>query len=128
MKPFNIFISGSGGVGKSHLIKTIHQSVKKLLQYDYGSPGKPQVLIVAPTAVAIININETTIHSVLGLPYREKFFPLDSNTLAALRNKYAEVELIILDEISIVSKKVFYQMHCRLIEISYLPNLLFPGR
>ena len=27
MKRFNLFISGSGGVGELHLIKTIHQSV-----------------------------------------------------------------------------------------------------
>ena len=51
-------------------------------------------------------------------------FPLDSNTLCALRNKYAEVELIILVEILMVSKVMFYQMHC-LTEVLYLPNLLF---
>ena len=38
LKPFNLFISGSGGVGKSHLIKTIYQSVTKLLQCHGGSP------------------------------------------------------------------------------------------
>ena len=27
VKPFNLFISGSGGVRKLHLIKTIHKSV-----------------------------------------------------------------------------------------------------
>ena len=41
VKPFNLFISGSGGVGKSHLIKTIYDSVTKLLQYHGGSPEKP---------------------------------------------------------------------------------------
>ena len=40
VKPFNLFISGSGGVGKSHLIKTIYQSVAKLLQYHGGYPEK----------------------------------------------------------------------------------------
>ena len=50
-------------------------------------------------------------------------FPLDSNTLCALRNKYAEVELIILVEILMVSKVMFYQMHC--LTVFNLPNLLF---
>ena len=52
-------------------------------------------------------------------------FPLDSNTLCALRNKYVEVELIILVEILMVSKVMFYQMHCCLTEVFNLPNLLF---
>ena len=85
-------------------------------------------MILAPTGVASVNVNGTKIHSALGLPCRGKFFPLDSNTLAALRNKYAEVELIILDEISMVYKKVFYQILRRLIEIFNLPNLSFAGR
>ena len=51
-------------------------------------------------------------------------FPLDSNTLCALRNKYVEVEMIILVEILMVSKVMFYQMHC-LTEVFNLPNLLF---
>ena len=99
-----------------------------MLQYHGGSPEKPQVLILAPTGVASINVNDTTAHSALGLPCCGNLFPLDSNTLAALRNKYAEVGLIILDEISMVLKKVFYQMHHHLIEIFNLPNLPFADR
>ena len=52
-------------------------------------------------------------------------FPLNSNKVCAFRNKYAEVELIILDEILVVSKIVFYQMHCFLLEIFNLRNLPF---
>ena len=102
VKPFDLFISGSVGVGKSHLIKTICQSVITLLQYHCRSPEKPRVLILAPTGVASINVNSTTVHSALCLPYRGKLFPLDSNTLAALRIKYAEVEQSNFDEISMV--------------------------
>ena len=52
-------------------------------------------------------------------------FPLDSNRLCVFRNKYAEVELMILDEILVVSKIVFYQMPCFLLDIFNLPNLPF---
>ena len=86
------------------------------------------MFILEPTGVESINVNDTTVHSPLDLPCREKFFPFDSNSLAALRNKYAEVDLIILNEISMVYKKVFYQIHRRLIEIFNLPNLPFAGR
>ena len=107
VRPFHLFLSGSGGVGKSHLIKTIYQSASKLLQRHGGSMEKSRVLILAPTGVASININGKTIHSALGLPCPGKLCQLDSNTLASLRNKFSEVQLIIVDEISMVSVKVF---------------------
>ena len=67
VRPFHLFLSGSGGVGKSHLIKIIYQSASKLLQHHGGSLGKSRVLILAPTGVASININGKTIHSAFGL-------------------------------------------------------------
>ena len=121
-------MSGSAGVGKSHLVKTIHQAVSKLLQYHGTSPVKPRVLILAPTGVASINVNGTTIHSALNLPCRGKLYPLDANTLATLRNRFSEVKLIIIDEISMVSKKVLYQIHQCLIEIFRLPDQPFAGK
>ena len=91
VKPFNLFISGSGGVRKSHLMKTICLSVTRLLQYHGGSPEILRVLILASTGPASIKVNGTTVHSLLGLPCRGKPFPLDSNRLAALRKKYAKL-------------------------------------
>ena len=45
-----------------------------------------------------------------------------------MRNKYAEDELIILDEVLIVSKKVCYQTHYALKETFNLPILPFASR
>ena len=115
MKPFNLFLFGFEGVGKSHLIKIIYQSVSKVLQYDGGSPDKPSVLILAPTGVASVNENSITIHSVLSIPCRGNFYPC--NSITSLRNKSSEVQLIIIDEIPMVLKKLFYQIHQGLDEI-----------
>ena len=84
-------------------MKTICLSVTRLLQYHGGSPEIPRVLILASTEPASVKVNDTTVHSLLGLPCRGKPFPLGSNILAALRNKYAEVILV---EILMVSKKI----------------------
>ena len=46
--------------------------------------------------------------------------------LDSLRNKLSEVELIIIDEISMVSQKVFFQLHQKLMEI-FLVQLPFAG-
>ena len=82
------------------MINTVYQSVSKLLLYHGESPDKPRVVLLAPTGVSSININGTTLHSALGLQY-----PLNNKVLDSLRNKLAEVELIIIDEISMVSQK-----------------------
>ena len=119
---------GPAGVGKSHLVKTIHQAVFKLLQDHGSSPEEPRVLILAPNGIASINVNGTTIHSALNLPCHGKLYPSDATTLATLQNRFSEVKLIIIDEISMVSKKVFYQIHQRLIEIFRLPDQPFAGK
>ena len=62
INPFNIFITGGGGAGKSHLIKTIHMSLSKIWMYIGGGPEKPRILLLAPTAAAAKHIDGTTIH------------------------------------------------------------------
>ena len=123
--PFHLFLSGSGGCGKSHLIQTIFHAVSKVFLYRSGDPSKPRVLLLAPTGVAAININGNTIHSALHIPCKGKLFPLNDANKAELRNKYSEVELVIIDEISMVSSKLFYQVHKRMNEI-FCPGQDFP--
>ena len=79
-----MLLSVSADVGKSNLVKTIHQAVSKVLQYHGTFPEKARVLILVPTGVASINVNGTTIHSALIFPCRDKLYPIDANTLATL--------------------------------------------
>ena len=128
IKSFHIFITGGAGVGKSHLIKTIYLSLSKVLGYKGGDVDKPRILLLAPTGVAAVNINGTTIHSGLGINVTTKLYPLNDQQRAALRNKLSEVRLIIIDEISMVSSVLFYQVNQRLNEIfKYSGNEPFAG-
>ena len=88
--PFNIFLTGGAGVGKSHLIKAIHMSLSKLLMHKGGNPEKPKILLLAPTGVAAININGTTIHSGLGLNIGSQMYPLSGKQKAILQNKLSQ--------------------------------------
>ena len=100
--PFYLFLTRGGGCGKSHLIKTIYHSITKLLLFHGGDPNKTRVLVLAPTGVAAINIDGTTIHSGLNISCEGKLFPLNDKNRALLRHKYSEVQVIIIDEISMV--------------------------
>ena len=114
--PFHLFLSGSGGSGKLHLIKIVFHAVNKVFLYRNGDPAKPRVLLLSPTGVGVININGNVVHSSLHIPCQGKL-PLNDANKAELRNKYSEVELVIIDEIPMVSSKLFCQIHKHLNEI-----------
>ena len=107
IKPFHIFLTGGTGVGKSHFIKTIFMSICKLLSLKGGDPEKPRILILAPTGVAAINIDGTTIHTALRINIGHKLYPLNDRQRGILRNKLSEIKFTIIDEISTVSMCCF---------------------
>ena len=66
VEPYHVFLSGPGGVGKSHVIKLIHSDTLKLLKLSGTfQPDDVIVLLTAPTDVAAFNINSMTLHSAL---------------------------------------------------------------
>jgi ATP-dependent DNA helicase PIF1 len=98
----NIFITGPGGSGKTHLIKTFH---------EYNLLTNKHIPICAMTgcAAVLLNCNARTLHSWSGI----KLAKGDKKTvvMSVLRNKYAmkqwrKAKGIILDEVSMLSKKV----------------------
>lgn len=86
----NVFITGSGGVGKSWVIKQI---------------TCPDTVLCAPTGIAAINIGGVTAHSVFGLPMG---YPTKSEwgkispALKQLFGGRSRVKRIIIDKIGMV--------------------------
>ena len=115
--PFYLFLLDSRGCVKSYLIKTTYHSVNKFFLHQSGNVDKLRVLALVPTDAAAININQITIHSGLNIPCREKLMTMSDQNRGELLNKYSKVQIIIIDEISMVSGKVFYEVHQRLNEI-----------
>ena len=107
-------------MGKSFLIETIYQAVSKAFNFHAGSPDLQKVLKIAPTCIASINIDGTIINTALGIPIHVNLFssPKLSDTLrCSLRQKYSELKLVIVDEISMVSNVRIQHIHARLCEI-----------
>ena len=50
INPVHMILSGSGGTGKSHLVKAIYQVVSTELSYHSKEPDKPRVLIFVQQA------------------------------------------------------------------------------
>jgi len=98
----SVFLTGKAGTGKSTFLKYLCETTKK------------KYVVLAPTGIAAINANGSTIHSFFKLPFRP-MLPDDPDLSLvngrifdffkykkAHRKLIQEVELIIIDEISMV--------------------------
>ncbi|XP_027146424.1 uncharacterized protein LOC109138373 isoform X2 [Larimichthys crocea] len=120
---FFYFVSGGAGCGKSHVIKCIHEEATKILRQlprfrDQGDMSTPAVLLTAFTGTAAFNISGKTLHAMLKLP-RSLKAPYQGlgNALDEMRAILSNAEILIIDEISMVSKELFAYIHWRFQQI-----------
>lgn len=119
--PYRLFLSGPGGVGKTHVIRLIHSDTQKLLPLSGAiKPTDVTTLLTAPTGVAAFNIGGMTVHSALLLrvtKYGKGGEPLTFDKLNTLRSKLENLHLVVIDEISMVGSDMLLNIHRRLDEI-----------
>jgi DNA replication protein DnaC len=129
--PFYYFLSGRAGVGKSHAVMAIVQSYMRYCGKLLGvNPDHYCVLVAAPTGKAAFNVFGMTLHSTFKLPptqYTGKLCDLDDGALSTVRKNLIGVKLFIIDEISMVSVNMFYEVGQRLRQI-YATTDDFGGR
>lgn len=90
-----IFVTGGAGSGKSTLISYIQDNYRN-------------VVTVAPTGIAALNVNGSTIHSTFRMP--PKFIlPFDKKQLRG-NSVLANADIIIIDEISMVNANMLDTM------------------
>ena len=63
VESLKVFVHGSGGTGKSHLIKSIYYEASRIFAKSVDSLDEITVLLCAPTGVSAFNIGASTIHS-----------------------------------------------------------------
>ena len=120
VQPYRVFLSGPGGVGKSHVIKLVHSDTLKLLKLSGAfEPDDVIALLTAPTGVAAFNINGMTLHSafLLGRSKYSGFQPLSHDRLNTLRTKLSRLMFVIIDEVSMVGSNMLLEIHKRLQQI-----------
>ncbi|XP_060594477.1 uncharacterized protein LOC132748840 isoform X1 [Ruditapes philippinarum] len=131
--PFYIYLSGSGCVGKSHLVNTIYHGVTRALKTPGQNPDQPTVLLTASTGKAATGINGTTLHSAFALPVKTKasksseYQKIGSERLNKMRSSYANLKLIIADEISMFGSQNLQNLHLALQDIFQDYNTPFAG-
>ena len=134
---------GPGGTGKSHLIKILSKWIEKTLRVAGDDPDNPKVLIMTFTGKAAINIGNnlllflskilyikiiillkggTTIHSALNMNFGNEYIPLGDETKQKLQHHFKDLRVVIIDEFSMVSADLFYNINRRLQDIMGLKD------
>ena len=125
LKENNVFLTGGAGVGKSYTTTEIIRL--------YRSQTDEQVIALGSTGVSAVNIGGFTIHSFFVFGISSNFEELDQSDkrsrsrLLELKKILKATDLIIIDEISMVSSAMMDMIHYRLNSMGYLGKLLFVG-
>lgn len=119
----SLFITGKAGTGKTTFLHRLRDTTYK------------QIAVVAPTGVAAINAGGVTIHSFFQLPFAP-FMPTREGEAAlisklkmntARRNTIRELELLVIDEISMVRADVLDAIDTVLRYVRHRSNEPFGG-
>ena len=119
----SIFLTGKAGTGKTTLLQKIQQTSTK------------QIVVAAPTGVAAINAGGTTLHSLFQLPFTP-FLPteeMQKQLISSIqmrkqrRRVIYEMDLLIIDEVSMVRADLLDAIDTLLRHLRYKPNTPFGG-
>ncbi|KAH8094400.1 hypothetical protein JL720_4400 [Aureococcus anophagefferens] len=120
----NVFVTGSGGNGKSHVTRTILDFFGE----HYGDMYGQRVAVCAPTGIAATHVNGTTIHSATGIGVpkcNEDFRRMHQGFRKELWTKL--VEVLVIDEISMLSGEWFDNLDRTLRELAHWRASRAPG-
>lgn len=119
----NVFLTGKAGTGKTTFLHSLRETTMK------------QMAVVAPTGVAAINAGGTTIHSFFQLPL-SPFLPTEWGRKELIakqrmhtnrRKVLRELELLVIDEVSMVRADVLDALDTVLRHVRYRHNEPFGG-
>ena len=101
-KPLRMIVSGTAGTGKSYLIQCLQQLLGD------------KIRVAAPTGGAAFNVHGHTLHSLLSITVRGEFKELQGQRLLTMQESLAGVDYLIVDEHSMVGRKLFGMVDRRL--------------
>ena len=111
--PYHLFLCGPGVTGKSHMVKLIQRDINYYFKDKDTDPEDPLLLLMAFTGTAAFNVDGITLHSALCLPTSRSPGLSDENR-SILQQRLKQVKLLVIDEISMVSRKTLDLVHQRM--------------
>ena len=134
-KPVHMLMTGPGGTGKTHTVR----AVKEVMEY-YGCGH--QIRFLAPTGPAASLIDGMTIHKGLGIKItrndrdqnksennskEDYLVTVNIQNKSALREEWRHVEIVLIDEASLLSQELLCEVDHALRYAKEKPNEWFGG-
>ncbi len=120
----DVLLTGGGGVGKSYISNELAQKIRK---------SSRQVVVLGSTGVSAVNVNGQTIHSFFAFGICNSLEELNKHDkyvksrLAEIKKILSKCDLLIIDEISMVSSAMLDMIQYRLRNGGFKGRILFVG-
>lgn len=124
LKKDNVLLTGGAGVGKSYLVGEVVSDLRK--------QGK-QIVVLGSTGVSAVNVGGQTLHSFFAFGicnHLDELTRHDRYTkarLAEIKKVLTRCDLLVIDEISMVSADLLDMIYYRLRNASFEGSVLFVG-
>ena len=111
-KPLRLIVMGTAGIGKIYLIKAIQSRLQEMKE----ARSKLPIIVLALTGIAAFNIDGITVHSGLSIPIinDSKRMDIKGEQLKQLQNRLKDVKYVIIDEKSMISRRMLALIDMRL--------------
>ena len=124
LEPPLLIIHGGAGTGKSMLINLTTLWVQKILVNSGDDPCSPYMVLAAPTGMAASNIEGQTLHTAFKFTFGNEYKSLSDKNRDLQRDFFKNVEVIIIDEFSMMKSCQLYHLHMRLCEVKQTDKLM----
>lgn len=124
LKSSNIFLTGGAGVGKSHLTKEIISIYKS---------ERKNIVVLGSTGISAVGIGGMSIHSFFKFGICDDFDSLSlldkkqKSALKELAKIIENIDLLVIDEISMVSAALMEMIYLRLVAYNFKGKVLIVG-
>jgi hypothetical protein len=108
----HLFLTGGAGIGKTFTTKALFQMHIRIYDSNNSSnPMEPKGLIVAYIGKDAYNASGTIVHSTFLIPFNKSYFlPLSKEMLDTLSKLYDKLQLVFIDETSLIRSILLYSI------------------
>jgi ATP-dependent DNA helicase PIF1 len=111
----NIFLTGGGGTGKSHLISVINQEFPDMKSNYLGIPYRIQTTALTGCAAILLGTNAKTLHSWAGIGLgrgtAEELAEIIRKKKTKAKKAWNQTDLLIIDEISMMPAELLEKLN-----------------
>ena len=114
-RPFFIFLSGGGGVGKTFTVKCIIEYMRIHLKYeDQNADEQPSFFVCASTGAAAVRVGGNTLHSTFAMSRDQSSVGLKPRQQQSLQAKCRYLNIVVTDEVSMTGRPTWNRFEERL--------------